>query len=763
MSVQTNTAKVQYTLSTAAQALPVTFYFLDNSHIKAVRARAGVADLTLVLGTDYTLAGAGDEAGGTLTTVDGTAAALQAGDIITIKRDISITQLTNYVYNDKFPAEVHEKVADKLTMVAQQQKEQIDRAVQFPETEVAGVGNILPSAASRAGKVFSFDANGAITLSDPITALFASGDAIQAASIAALKAVSVVGLVTGQHAAVYGYSVSGDGGDGVFKYDSASVETENSGMVVAPSVGSGRWKRLVPGGRWSVKWFGAKGDGATDDTATIFLATEWAYAQGGGLVYFPTGTYVVTRRIPASQLPAIGIRAGVSLDGMGSTIELRDNCGIIGNIHDVTGRAQITANVAKGAVQFTVDTTAALQAGDVVAIRLGDNPGDVAETKRLYFANVKTIDSSTLVTFDRGAPEALTVAGTAALNKRVIRFRASDDNAVYENQSIRNFRFTQGAGGNVEQAISLMYSRNNIIENIHAVNPGAGAILMGYAFNNRVSNVWVPESIQQSGQASKGRAINIWGSENCGFYNLRLEACQGHPIFVEGYCRGIIFENVEVWNNWLAAKGTARGATALLFVGQLSQAHFNNLYVRGRGTGEATFDDGGTVSLITFSNADFDTSEKMKFAFGFRQWVGGYLRVEGYMLRYADIKRVAVEIPYSDGWTDHVPTPIVPPTGFIVGAWYSVTDATGIGQVYITDAADVAQYIFTPGSAGTRVPITGQAAEGLYGTDYSGNTPGARKFHLYSTTITPGAKLHLEFLIATYQADDASTAMIQKA
>ena len=49
MSVPTNTAKVQYTLSAGAQALPVPFYFLDDSHVKVVRARSGVADLTKLL------------------------------------------------------------------------------------------------------------------------------------------------------------------------------------------------------------------------------------------------------------------------------------------------------------------------------------------------------------------------------------------------------------------------------------------------------------------------------------------------------------------------------------------------------------------------------------------------------------------------------------------------------------------------------------------------------------------------------------------
>lgn len=42
-----------------------------------------------------------------------------------------------------------------------------------------------------------------------------------------------------------------------------------------------------------VRWFGATGDGVTDDTAAIQDAIDWVAAQGGGTVLFPVGTYQV--------------------------------------------------------------------------------------------------------------------------------------------------------------------------------------------------------------------------------------------------------------------------------------------------------------------------------------------------------------------------------------------------------------------------------------------------------------------------------------
>lgn len=52
----------------------------------------------------------------------------------------------------------------------------------------------------------------------------------------------------------------------------------------------GRLSRLA----WDVKEYGAKGDGSTDDTSAIAAAVSAANAAGGGIVFFPAGTYITT-------------------------------------------------------------------------------------------------------------------------------------------------------------------------------------------------------------------------------------------------------------------------------------------------------------------------------------------------------------------------------------------------------------------------------------------------------------------------------------
>lgn len=71
---------------------------------------------------------------------------------------------------------------------------------------------------------------------------------------------------------------------------------------------------------FNVQNFGAKGDGITDDTAAIQNAIDAAAAAGGGQVYMPTGTYIVS----GGEEPSDGclmLKSNVHLygDGMGAT------------------------------------------------------------------------------------------------------------------------------------------------------------------------------------------------------------------------------------------------------------------------------------------------------------------------------------------------------------------------------------------------------------------------------------------------------------
>jgi hypothetical protein len=89
-------------------------------------------------------------------------------------------------------------------------------------------------------------------------------------------------------------TTDGDGGDGWWRFDASSSATANGGTILAPDAGSGRWLR-IENTPVSVKWFGAKGDGSTNDTSAIQLAIDYAedvVGDAGVVVRFPKGDYV---------------------------------------------------------------------------------------------------------------------------------------------------------------------------------------------------------------------------------------------------------------------------------------------------------------------------------------------------------------------------------------------------------------------------------------------------------------------------------------
>lgn len=71
---------------------------------------------------------------------------------------------------------------------------------------------------------------------------------------------------------------------------SDTVSTDNTGTVVVSASGV-RYKRIISTDFVNVKWFGARGDGLTDDTLAVQNADDTAAALSKRL-YFPSGTYM---------------------------------------------------------------------------------------------------------------------------------------------------------------------------------------------------------------------------------------------------------------------------------------------------------------------------------------------------------------------------------------------------------------------------------------------------------------------------------------
>jgi hypothetical protein len=121
------------------------------------------------------------------------------------------------------------------------------------------------------------------------------------------------------------YYVTDPGQEGHFIHDPYdAVSKDDKGTILVSSSGV-RFKRIMETEYTNVKWFGAKGDGITDDFAAIQDAIDAVSAKGGGTVFFPKGTYIVSPYLSKW----IKLKDNVNLlgEGSNSTIKVKDGAG----------------------------------------------------------------------------------------------------------------------------------------------------------------------------------------------------------------------------------------------------------------------------------------------------------------------------------------------------------------------------------------------------------------------------------------------------
>lgn len=196
--------------------------------------------------TGYNVTNAGNDSGGSIVFT----VAPAAGARIVFARDVVLQRLTDYQYAGDFLSPTVNLDFDRLWMALQDQSRLYSRAIKIPLDE--NTVTTLPSAVNRAGRFLAFDSEGNVTTS--------FGPELQGLAVLLADRASAA-----KGSALIGYK--------------------------RPSVGSlGRTLSDKLGEILSVKDFGAKGDGTTDDTAAIRAAVA---VSAGKTLLFPPGDYKV--------------------------------------------------------------------------------------------------------------------------------------------------------------------------------------------------------------------------------------------------------------------------------------------------------------------------------------------------------------------------------------------------------------------------------------------------------------------------------------
>jgi hypothetical protein len=166
MTVSSTTVKNSYSGNGSTTQFAYGYkIFADSDLIVIIRSAAGT-ETVKTLTTHYTVAGAGDASGGSITFTSGNTPA--SGETVVIIREVPQTQAIDYIANDPFPAESHEEGLDRATMTTQQVQEELNRSIKLSRTNTMTSTEFTVGATERANKILAFDSAGEISVTQEL-------------------------------------------------------------------------------------------------------------------------------------------------------------------------------------------------------------------------------------------------------------------------------------------------------------------------------------------------------------------------------------------------------------------------------------------------------------------------------------------------------------------------------------------------------------------------------------------------------------------
>lgn len=158
MSVSSSTSRAQFNCNSSTVDFDFTFGVGATSEIQVIYTTDAGVETVLTETTHYTVSATNDDysAGGRVTTV----ATYATGTTITILRNVPLTQETDFTEGMATLYETFEDGLDKLTRIAQQFNEELNRMLILKKSDDTTVSMELPLKADRASKYLAFDSDG---------------------------------------------------------------------------------------------------------------------------------------------------------------------------------------------------------------------------------------------------------------------------------------------------------------------------------------------------------------------------------------------------------------------------------------------------------------------------------------------------------------------------------------------------------------------------------------------------------------------------
>jgi len=155
MALNNDTSSVSL-VGTGSASIPyqVPFEFLANEDLSVYVTTGGVITQLSYTNGDFTVTGAGNTSGGTVSTK----VAVPITSTVYIARNVSLTQKTSFITGDRFPSQAMERALDKLTMICQQMQRVFSKGIRFSDT-----APVQPSLSPQTNSILGFDNNGTVT------------------------------------------------------------------------------------------------------------------------------------------------------------------------------------------------------------------------------------------------------------------------------------------------------------------------------------------------------------------------------------------------------------------------------------------------------------------------------------------------------------------------------------------------------------------------------------------------------------------------
>ena len=343
MTVNSTVSSASYAGTGTTATYPYVWGISSNADLFVYTYVTNTASLTLLTQpSGYTVSGAGNQTGGTITL---TAGSLPVGTSIYIASSPAQVQSLLLQQGAAFNPNDLMNAFDYLCREVQAVDRKYSGSLRIPEPLAAlgaPLNTVLPIPVANQVIGWNGLATSLVNLSLGSVPLVTPGTGSVTAStiapgsvgqvtlasdvqyrvdtIAALKALTV----TYKSVLVLGYYAAGDGGGGKFYWDAASTATDNAGTIFALNAGgTGRFIRIF-NGVFNVRYFGAKGDNVASDTPYLNLAVAACVLAGKGSIYIPNGVYRMD-----TQFLVNGSNIRVYGDGIGITV-LRCNAWIDG-------------------------------------------------------------------------------------------------------------------------------------------------------------------------------------------------------------------------------------------------------------------------------------------------------------------------------------------------------------------------------------------------------------------------------------------------